>query len=444
MAASVAIVVSGYGGWAQADPNDHDQSLENRIDDLEKQLREVELSKAQLEARLKHLEASLATLVPEGRRQSGTRSPPTHNMAAASGTPASRTAASRTPASRTAARKPAAQTASAEPASGTAIPSGGVPASPQSAPAVQVASASPTASTPEPAKPDAVGSDTAGDTDNAPQEMNVLRDNSVTLKPSSFELSTELDYLRNENNLQSDRAILTSTTLRYGLFKWLELSANIPAGYSVRTTNVGPSQSATQRVEGIGDVSFQANARVYDQTVNWPGIVVSLGFITPTGPTPYNFTGYSFNSKFGVPTPNPRNPLAYYFSQGTWGIHSNIQFYKTVDPLILFFGFGPDHLFPVTQGGYTISGYNRFNYNMGFSFALSEKTTLGFSLTGSYYPDLKVDGRDVFQSSGEPTVVRLSLIQRIMKGVYLEPSASFGLDQDSPDFILGLGFRARL
>lgn len=301
------------------------------------------------------------------------------------------------------------------------------------------ASASYSEAQPAPAPP-APG---VGNADETPQELNVLRENAVTLKHAGIEVSSEVDYSRRETSLQNDRAVLSTTTLRYGVLDWLELSATLPAGYATRTTDIGVAQATTRTVSGLGDLVFQANARVQEQTSNWPGVVVSVGVIAPTGANPYDFSHYQLDSGIGAATPNPRNPLAYYYSQATWGAHSNFEFYKTMDPIILFFGFGLDYLFPSRISGYTIDGYTRFNYNLGLSFAVSEKTTLGFSVNGAYTPDLKVNGRDVFQSEGEPTLARLTVIQRVARNLFMEPSVSFGLDPDAPDFMLGLGLRAR-
>lgn len=286
-------------------------------------------------------------------------------------------------------------------------------------------------------------SSVVGAADDGPQELNVLRENAVTLKPAGFEFSNELDYIQRKSSLQRDRALLSTTSIRYGVLDWLELSMTIPAGYSTRVSDTSPVSAATQHVTGFGDLIIQANARVVDQTANWPGVVMSLGLIAPTGANPYDFSHYSVDPANGIPTLNPRNPLADYFSQGAWGLHTNLQFYKSVDPVILFIGFGLDRILPLTISRYTVDGYTRLAYNFGLSFALSEKTTLGFSVVGSYTPDLKVNGRNVFQSAEEPTLARLTIIQRLMKNVYLEPSVSFGLNEDSPDFILGVGVRAR-
>jgi hypothetical protein len=327
----------------------------------------------------------------------------------------------------------------AEPATSVAT----APPAPTQTAANEATAASPAAASPAAASaPAAARSPDPADEerDAAPQELNVLRENAVTLKPAGIEVSSEISYTERQGSLQRDRAVIDNTTVRYGLLNWLELSASLPIGFTTRTSDTSPFSSVTYHASGVGDFSFQANARVLDQTDMLPGTVISLGFIAPTGPSPFDFSHYSLAA--GGAVQNPRNPLIDYFSQGSWGFHSNLQFYKTVDPLILFFGLGLDHVFPASNAGFTVDGYNRFNYNFGLSFALSEKTTLGFSVNGSYYPDLKVNGRTVFQTAQEPTIARLTLSQRLRRGWYLEPSMAFGLNQDSPDYIIGMGVRA--
>ena len=279
--------------------------------------------------------------------------------------------------------------------------------------------------------------------DNAPQELNVLRENSVTLKPRGFEISQELNYSTRRTQLQRDQGLVANTSIRYGLFQWLELSASIPVGYTDRTTNIALDQSTRRTVSGLGDITVQVNAKVLDQTENLPGVVISLGLIAPSGGNPYDFRNYRLNQPGFTPTPNPGNPFAYSYSRGAWGGHTNAEFFKTVDPLILFFGFGVDVTAQQKFSGFTIDAGLRYNYNLGLSFALSEKTTLGFSVAGSYSPDLKVNGRKVFDSRSNPTYARLTVIERLMRDVYLEPSLTFGLNPDTPDFGLGLGACAR-
>jgi hypothetical protein len=395
MAALAAIVLMAWGAGAHAQATDREKALEERVSYLEEQLRNIEKA---------------------------LRKPPGSKSA-----PDSHHARPREPVAVAKPEKGVAQTAAPEP-----------PPEPPPAKA-SVAASRDSQTAPNPRPPG------VGEPGDAPQELNVLRENAVTLKPAGIEVSTEADYTRRETQLQNDRAFIATTAVRYGVLNWLELSATIPAGYSVRTSNTSPTTSVTKYLSGIGDLSAQANARIVNETANWPGVVVSLGFIAPTGPNPYYLADYRFNVKNAgnIRAPNPRNPLIDYFALGSWALHSNVQIYKTVDPIILFAGFGFDHVFPLTEAGYTVNGFNRLSYNLGMSFALSEKTTLGFSFNGVYAPNIKVSGYEVFQSASELALARFTVIQRIVKNVWLEPSISFGVDQDSPDFVIGLGVRAR-
>src|ERR1700759_2116620 len=90
------------------------------------------------------------------------------------------------------------------------------------------------------------------DKDEPVQELNVLRNNTVTLKPKGSEISTEVDYISKETSLQRDRAIISNTSIRYGILDWLELSANIPFGYTSRTTNLTPTTASVYHTHGLG------------------------------------------------------------------------------------------------------------------------------------------------------------------------------------------------
>ena len=282
-----------------------------------------------------------------------------------------------------------------------------------------------------------------GRPDDAPQELFVLRENNVTLKPASWEVFTQASYLSTIGALQDSRALLGATQIRYGALDWLELSANIPYGSAIRTTLIGPGKEASYKVTSFGDSTIQANARLLQQSRDWPGVVLSLGAITPTGPNPYFFANYALDRPGAIATPNPIDVLRDYFSIGAWGIHSNLQFYKTVDPIILFCGGGVDYLFGENVDGYYVRQGERYNYNAGFSFALSEKTTLGFSVNGTYQGNLSVNGKPVLNSSIEPILARLSVIQRVNKNLFLEPSVAFGLNSYAPNTEFDLGVRAR-
>lgn len=282
-----------------------------------------------------------------------------------------------------------------------------------------------------------------GATAGAPQETFVFRENSVTLKPRHFEVSTAADYIRANGLLQIDRAFTSATAVRLGLLDWLEVNAAFPAFTSTRTRGTGPFRTQSRQVAGLGDMLLQGNARLYEQTAGMPGVVLSAGVLFPTGPAPYNFSTYQPDPASRGYNPNPTDLKAGYLSRGAWGLLTNLQFYKTIDPLILFFGVGARYFFPQDVHGHTAQNGVIYNYNMGFSFAASEKSTIGVQILGSYEGKLTIDRHAVPQSTQEPVSIRLSLIQRVFPNTWVEPSLGAGLTQDAASLDLGLGVRYR-
>lgn len=243
--------------------------------------------------------------------------------------------------------------------------------------------------------------------------------------------------------LQTDRAALATTSLRVGILDWLELSATVPAFISSRTRGVGPFRTQTRRLDGLGDVVVQANARIHEQTADTPGAVLSLGALLPTGANPYDFTHYQPDRKAVGYNPNPTDLNAAYLSRGAWGIETHLEFYKTIDPVILFFGVGGNYLFRQTASGHSVQAGVMYDYNMGLSLALSDKSTLGLQVEGAYQDSLTVDRRAVPQTDLEPVAVRVSLIQRVLENTWVEPSLAAGLTNTTPRLALGIGLRHR-
>lgn len=276
-----------------------------------------------------------------------------------------------------------------------------------------------------------------------PQETFVFRDNSVTLRPWRLEASTEFGYVHGDGFLQTDRAFTSVTSVRLGVLNWLEFDATLPAFTATRTRGTGPFRTQTREVGGLGDALIQANARVHEQTENTPGVVISLGALLPTGPAPYDFSRYQPNPAIPAYNPNPTDLNAAYFSRGAWGAVGNLQLYKTVDPLILFAGLGARYLFSQRVQGHMVQAGVIYTYNLGFSLALSEKSTLGFQVAGDYENTLVVDHHAVPQTNLEPVVARVSLIQRIFAQTWLEPALTAGLTNTAPGFGLSVGVRRR-
>ncbi len=268
-------------------------------------------------------------------------------------------------------------------------------------------------------------------------EFSVVRENVATLSARSFELATGFGYSKTNSLLQSDRALTSFVSGRFGIFDGVEIGINLPYYYSYRYTQSSPTIAESNRAASLGDTVIQATALVSKETPLLPAVNISAGVSIPTGATPYYFgTGYQSGQ-------NPIDPLFGRQSRGEWAAFANTQFVKTYDPVVLFAGFGVEHSFETTHQGYQLKWPLRFTYNAGFSFVVSNTSTIGFALLGAYQGDLRVNGQRATNSQSEPVVGRLTLTQRIAPNFYIEPSVGIGLSKDAPSLNAALTIRKR-
>lgn len=272
-------------------------------------------------------------------------------------------------------------------------------------------------------------------TSTVPQEAFLARDNIPTLQSRKIEVSQSFDYGRGTSFVQNDRSFRATTTLRYGIFNDVELALSVPYFASQRRTNAF-AETIVRNVSGIGDVSTQVSANLWKEGEWYPGAALTVGVSAPTGDHPYDLT----NLRRGT---MPTNPLALNQTSGHWVPRAALQFFKSTDPLILFFGVGLDYAIPKTFGEIKIEPGFRYTYNLGFGFALSERSTLGFSINGALSERLKVGGVPVANSVTELLTARFTLIQRIGQDFWLEPAMTVGLTDDAPDAAFSLSLRKR-
>ena len=160
--------------------------------------------------------------------------------------------------------------------------------------------------------------------------------------------------------------------------------------------------------------------------------------VTPTGPSPF------INPSLGLTAQQvPIDITQFISTRGAWALRGGAQFFKTVDPIVLFGGFSYEYAFPVEQSGITFRPGWRIAYNAGLSFALSENSTLGFTFIGNYTAALQANAISYRATASEAAILRLSLVQRLAANTWLEPSLAMGLVSDSPNVQLGLGLRYR-
>ena len=273
--------------------------------------------------------------------------------------------------------------------------------------------------------------------DLTPSEFNVFRDTAATLSQNKGEASIGLNYQKRSSALQSDRAAQGFANFRYGILDGVEASVNIPYYLSTRTTQIGQGQTHDDRMEGIGDISGQISAIAIKETTDWPALVATASLSAPTGRNPITFgTAYFLGG-------NPTDPFRNYQSVGNWVPGVFGQLYKTLDPIIVFAGAGLQYPLPQTLQGHKIRYSPQFLFNIGFAFAVNEKTTIGLQLNNSYQANYHIDGVMVKQTEQEPILARFVVVQRIAMDTYIEPSVAFGLSRDSPDAVIGVTLRRR-
>ncbi|MGX1787891.1 hypothetical protein ACWIGM_14165 [Bosea sp. NPDC055332] len=269
----------------------------------------------------------------------------------------------------------------------------------------------------------------------APQEAFIARDNIPTLQSNKFEVSQSFDYGRGTSFIQNDRSFRATTTFRYGIANDVELALSIPYFSSQRRTNAF-ADTIVRNVSGLGDIAVQASGNLWKEGDWYPGAALTVGLSMPTGDHPYDLG----NLQAGV---TPNDPLSLNQASGHWVPRAAIQFFKSTDPLILFFGVGIDYAVPRSFGDIKVEPGFRYTYNMGFGFALSERSTLGVSVNGAISERLKVGGVPIANSVTEMLSARFTLIQRVGQDFWLEPSITVGLTDDAPDAAVSLSLRKR-
>ena len=114
--------------------------------------------------------------------------------------------------------------------------------------------------------------------------------------------------------------------------------------------------------------STRAGGRSYD-----PDVIATFGVTAPTA---------DVNPLQGILEP-PNTMLGQGFWYGSW----NVIFIHTVDPLIVFYGFGSRHGGERESEGLNITPGSQYNYRGGLGFAVNERVTLSACVIGSYITD---------------------------------------------------------
>jgi hypothetical protein len=257
-----------------------------------------------------------------------------------------------------------------------------------------------------------------------------LRQTTVLLRPGVKEVDVELDYLSTRVSATifdtRFRQFLLPLSFRFGLADGLEGSVSIAPTYLKREISFA-GESVTQDETGIGDTLIGVNYEIFRETARWPDVTAVLRVQAPTGDVP-NAEGLSTGS-------------------GNWAGAFGFQFTKTTDPIVLFWGLLYTHAWSASyffnDAVYDVQPGDSIDYNFGFGFAVNQDVSLSAEVLGGYQWDTELDGQKLSGSSREPVSLRGALTYRISRNSYLEPSLRMGLNNEAPDFVIGVAATRR-
>lgn len=257
-----------------------------------------------------------------------------------------------------------------------------------------------------------------------------LRQSTVLLRPGQVEVETAMNY----QHTQSVSSIFNARfrqfqiplAARVGLFDRAEAFVTIPNAYIRRDLRFADSVVSSDEA-GIGDITTGFNYELRRETAGGPDVIASVGVGMPTGSKP-DEEGLSLGTAH-------------------WTAVVGMQFIKIADPIALFGGIRYEHQFParyfLSDEVHNVDPAGAAGYNFGFGFAVNEYVSLSAQIVGSYQSDTKADGERIFASSREPVSWRSALTYQYSRGTYIEPSVAIGLNEDTPDFVLGVSLTHR-
>ncbi len=219
-----------------------------------------------------------------------------------------------------------------------------------------------------------------------------------------------------------DRRFLMPLNLRYGYKERVELFLFAPFGFAALEQS-DPANLDTDTQGGVGDLRAGFMYQLRNQKGAVPDVTMSLSFAAPTGGDP-------FTASANLPS----------IGNGFWDIAAQLNFVRSLDPVVFFGGVGFLHQFGDTFNGVLIQPGEVFDYSFGMGFAVSDDVALSVSLNGYLQMRTAVDRALIANSSQEPTSLRLSCSRRTSKHTRMQPFVDFGLNDDAVDFEFGVIF----
>lgn len=257
-------------------------------------------------------------------------------------------------------------------------------------------------------------------------------------------------------NVESD-SLNYNLAARYGVHPRLTLNVDVPyLGRRTVYQKGGAGGSAGAIAEerssgsGLGDISVSANWKLFSETGSRPDTVLTFGVTAPTGRAPYGIDWRVIERdsdqfiRFAVPEQQPTG-------NGVWQANLGVSAVKTMDPAIIFANLGFIHSFarsfpdldtdPETRNPGEVKLGNAYYFGAGVAFAFNERTSLSLSFSDkvSTKASLRNEGSPwskVIGSDANAATFNMGFTYALDQRSTLVSLLGIGLTPDAPDYSL--------
>lgn len=254
--------------------------------------------------------------------------------------------------------------------------------------------------------------------------------------------------------------VTADLTARAGFGNRLQFDVDVP--YLLRHAyyqsggaggNASGLVEASKTQAGLGDISFGASYRLFEETFKRPDVVANLRVKAPTGRDPFGIGLVEVEGSQG----NLNIPEELSFGTGAWSASGGISVLKSLDPLVVFGSvtyfwnftgnFDDIDETPGNQPGSVNIG-NAIQYGAGVAFALNERSSLSTSFTQRLVNSTKLKSstgswQKVIGSQANVALLNFGATFSLSERVSLLANVSIGMTADAPDMIVGLRLPVR-
>ncbi len=193
---------------------------------------------------------------------------------------------------------------------------------------------------------------------------------------------------------------------RYGLFEETELFAS--TSYRVQDAGFffGNTELSDSSINEFGALRLGLRRTLLHEGPGLPDIIATIDGRVPTGDTSYALGG-------------------------------GLTFVKSFDPAVLFASANYHHTFSRDLTDVTLlEAKDRFDFTLGYALALNDTLTLSTSVSGLFTGETAFD--NAILRDRNSFSLQFALTSWLAKGLYIEPSVSFGLNGPGNSFAFGV------